>query len=98
LLALAAAMGEMVAIYWVLTASGTVTPSLYNSPITILNPFVNAQTLSILMETTYVGTKDSTASPGPGVYAVGFILFVIIGVVNIAARTIIARRSNTVSE
>ena len=96
LLALAAAMGEMVAIYWVL--SGTVTPSLFNSPITILNPFVNAQTLSILMETTYVGTQDSTSSPGAGVYALGFILFVVIGVVNIAARTVIARQNKTASE
>ena len=96
LLALAAAMGEMVALYWVL--AGTVTPSLFNSPITILNPFVNAQTLSILMETTYVGTQDSTSSPGAGVYALGFILFAIIGIVNIAARAVISRQNKTVSE
>lgn len=86
LLALAAAMGEMVAIQWVL--GGTVSSALFNSPLTIFNPFIQSQTLSILMQNVYVGAQDSTSSPGAGVYAVGFFLFVLIGLVNIAARTV----------
>ena len=38
------------------------------------------------MQNVYVGAQDSTSSPGAGVYAVGFFLFVLIGLVNIAAK------------
>ena len=49
LLALAAAMGEMVALHFVL--NGTISSSLLTSPLTILNPLARTSTLSIIMET-----------------------------------------------
>ncbi len=97
LLALAAGMGEMVAIYWVL--GGTITPALVNSPSLLLfDPLVNSKTLSILMENGYTSALDSTSRPGPSIFAVGFILFVMIGIVNIVARRSLAGRSKRLTE
>jgi phosphate transport system permease protein len=96
LLALAAAMGEMVAIQWVLRA--TVTSALYYNPVLILNPLINAHTLSIVMENSYVSVQESTANPGSSVYAVGFILFVMIGALNIAIRLFLANRNKQTVE
>jgi phosphate transport system permease protein len=93
LLALAAAMGEMVALSWVLV--GTVPTTLLLNPILIFNPMFKAQTLSIVMERTYLGALDATSTPGAGAYAVGFILFVMIGTINVASRMILANRGKT---
>ena len=97
LLSLAAAMGEMVALNWVL--NGPITQALDKSPsLLILNPLVQTQTLSILMERGYLSAQDSTSAPGPSIYAIGFILFIMIGVVNIAARTSLANRNKRMTE
>jgi len=91
LLSLAAAMGEMVAISWVL--NGTIYPPLVQSPsYVILNPLIQTKTLSIIMENGYLSAMDVNGAPGPGIYALGFILFAIIGVVNIAARRVLANQ------
>jgi len=92
LLSLAAAMGEMVALNWVL--NGAIYQALMQSPsYLILNPLIQTQTLSIIMENGYSSAMDQTASPGPGIYALGFILFVMIGMVNIAARMALANQN-----
>ena len=97
LLALAAAMGEMVALNWVL--NGAITSALVQSPsYLILNPLIQSKTLSIIMEIGYTSAMDSTCCPGPSIYAVGFILFVMIGAVNIAARMSLANRSKRMTE
>jgi ABC-type phosphate transport system permease subunit len=97
LLSLAAAMGEMVALNWVL--NGTITPALVQSPsLLILNPLIQSKTMSILMENGYTSAMDSTGSPAAGIYAIGFILFVMIGAVNIAARMSLANRGKTMRE
>ena len=93
LLALAASMGEMVAIYFVL--GGTVTPTLLRSPTLIFNPLVQGQTLSINMEASYNGSLDGLGLPGPAVYFLGITLFVIVGLLNIAVRVISARTNKT---
>ncbi len=94
LLALAAAMGEMVALNWVL--NGAINQTLMQSPsLLILNPLIQTKTLSIIMENGYQSSLDQTASPGPSIYAVGFILFVIIGALLIAARMIMANRGKS---
>jgi phosphate transport system permease protein len=96
LLALAASMGEMVAVFFVL--KGTVPTSLLRSPLTILNPLITSQTLSINMENSYTSALDGLGLPGPSVYFLGVALFVMVGAVNIAIRVILARRSTTVGE
>lgn len=94
LLSFAAAMGEMVALNWVL--NGTILPSLVLSPsLEILNPLIQTKTMSIIMENAYNSAMDSTGSPQSGVYAVGFILFIMIGAINIGARTVLARNKKT---
>ncbi len=93
LLALAAAMGEMVALSFVL--SGTITVSLITKPWSILNPLVTSQTLSINMEHSYTASLDGAGYPGPSVYFLGVTLFVMIGLVNIVIRTILARSKTT---
>jgi phosphate transport system permease protein len=97
LLALAAAMGEMVALNWVL--HGAITPILMQSPsYLILSPLLQTQTMSIIMENSYLSAMDQTASPGPGIYAIGFILFVMIGAINIFARMILANSNKRKTE
>ncbi len=97
LLALAAAMGEMIAINWVL--GGPITSALVQSPsLLILNPMVTSKTLSIIMENAYSSAMDSTGAAPPTTYAIGFFLFVMIGAVNIAARMSLASRSKRVTE
>ena len=96
LLALASAMGEMVAIYWVLRV--TVPTALLNSPFLILNPLEHSQTLSIILENAYTSTLDGFGAPGPSVFAVGLALFVMIGIVNVAIRIILHGRSQTTAE
>lgn len=97
LLALAAAMGEMVAINWVL--SGTVTPALIQSPsLLAFNPMVTSKTLSIIMENAWYSSFDSAGTAPPTTYSIGFLLFIIIGAVNIVARQSLASRSKRVTE
>ncbi len=97
LLSLAAAMGEMVALNWVL--NGAITSALVQSPsYLILNPLIQSKTMSIIMEVGYTSAMDSTSAPGPSIYAIGFILFVMIGAVNIVARMSLANRSKRMTE
>jgi phosphate transport system permease protein len=84
LLALAASMGEMVALAFVL--NGTVPTLLLTKPWTILNPLIQSQTLSINMERSYLAALDGLGAPGPSVYFLGVALFVMIGAINIAIR------------
>lgn len=94
LLALAAAMGEMVALQYVLL--GTVPTALLFNPSLILDPFIKTGTLSIVMEQTYIGNLDASGPPGPGAYAAGCILLVMIGAVNIISRLLLANRGKVV--
>lgn len=95
LLSLAAAMGEMVALNWVL--NGAIYAALVQSPsYLVLNPLIQTKTMSIIMENGYISAMDSTSSPGPGIYAIGFILFVMIGAINIVARR--SLRSQRITE
>jgi ABC-type phosphate transport system permease subunit len=96
LLALAAAMGEMVAINWVLR--GTVASALIHNPVLILNPVYDTLTLSIAMENGYAAAGDLSATVPASVFALGFLVFVIVGVVNISARALLANRSKTATE
>ena len=96
LLALASAMGEMVAIYWVLKI--TVPTALLNSPFLILNPLEHSQTLSIILENSYTSTLDGFGAPDSGVFAVGLALFVMIGIVNIVIRIVLQGRSEATAE
>lgn len=96
LLALASAMGEMVAIYWVLKI--TIPTALLNSPWLIINPLEHSQTLSILLENSYTSTLDGFGAPGSSVFAVGLALFVMIGLVNVVIRIILHRRGQTAME
>lgn len=96
LLALASAMGEMVAIYWVLKV--TIPTALLNSPWLILNPLEHSQTLSIILENSYTSTLDGFGAPGPSIFAVGLALFVMIGIVNVAIRMILRSRNQTTAE
>lgn len=89
LLALASAMGEMVALAFVL--NGTIPTALINAPYQILNPLIQSQTLSINMERSYMATLDGLGYPGPSVYFLGVLLFVMIGAINLAVRVILAR-------
>jgi len=93
LLALAAAMGEMVALYFVL--NGSISSSLLTSPLAIFNPLARTSTLSIIMETSYNASLDGAGPPGPGVYFLGFLLFAIVGIINVAVRVILAKRTTT---
>lgn len=93
LLALAAAMGEMVALYFVL--NGTISSALLSSPLAIFNPLARTSTLSIVMETSYNASLDGAGPPGPAVYFLGFLLFAMVGLVNILIRMTLAKRTNT---
>jgi ABC-type phosphate transport system permease subunit len=96
LLALAAAMGEMVALSFVL--SGTITGSLITAPWTILNPLIVSNTLSINMEHSYLAALDGAGYPGPSVYFLGVSLFVMVGSVNIIMRRVLAGNTKTTAE
>ena len=85
-------MGEMVAIYFVL--GGTVSPILNTSPQTILNPMLLGQPISVNMELSYAGSLDGTL-PGPAVYFLGVMLFLMVGIANIAIRMVLARSNKT---
>jgi len=96
LLALAAAMGEMVAISYVLW--GTVPTALLYNPLMVLNPMVKTWTLSMNMESSYIGALDATGNPGAGPYALGCILFIMIGLVNIASRILLSNRGKVMEQ
>jgi phosphate transport system permease protein len=97
LLGFAAACGEMVALAFVL--NGTIYPPLVASPsYLILNPFIQTKTLSIIMENGYMSAMDSTGSPEPCIYAIGFILFLMIGAILVATRITLANRGNKGTE
>jgi len=92
LLALAAAMGETVALSWVL--GGGFGLKLFSSAYSILNPLIASQTITIVMNNAYNSIAEGTGMMTPGIYAEAFILFAMIGAVNISVRLILRRSSN----
>lgn len=93
LLAMAAAMGEMVALSFVL--NGTITGSLIKSPWIIFNPLILSHPLSINMEQSYLSALDGVGLPGPSIYFLGVALFAMVGLVNIVTRRVLARNNQT---
>ena len=93
LLAFAAAMGEMVAINYVLV--GTFTTAELNNLFLGLNPMPTTRTLSILMEQSYKSTLDGAGPPDASVYSLGVILFAIIALIIIASRRILSNQGKT---
>ena len=86
LLTLAAAFGETVALTWILG---------YNFPPTfnMLNPLAPATSLSMIINQQFIGMEEQAGrSLAPHLYAAAFMLFIMIGVVNISIRIITARR------
>jgi phosphate transport system permease protein len=86
LLAFAAAMGETVALTWVL---GGASSFIFNP----LNPLQQVTSLSMVINQQFAGMEENGAIYEPHVFASAFALFIMIGVVNIAIR-IILRRGN----
>lgn len=94
LLALAAAMGETVAIQFV---CGNTISSLITSPASlILHPLVASETLTILVNNAYHSALEGGAIPA-SIFAEAFIIFIIVGIVNIFARIFISSRSGSTS-
>jgi len=95
LLALAAAMGETVAIQFV--CGGTIAPLLMASPFSLVShPLLASETLTIIVNNAYRSAMESGFIP-VSTFAEAFILFIIVGVVNIAARMFMASRSGSTS-
>jgi len=93
MLAMAAAMGEMVALSYVL--NGTPTAALYNAPYLVLNPLTRTWTLTMNMESYYMSSLEGSSGPGSGPFALGCILFLMIGIANIVSRIVLTRGKAT---
>ena len=96
LLALAAAMGETVALTWIL--GGQFSQALSVSAYSIFSPLTGSQTLTIILEHGYASMQEGNGGALPGLYAEGFILFVMIGAVNLLTRMLLANRSKGMRE
>jgi ABC-type phosphate transport system permease subunit len=95
LLALAASMGETVAIYFV--CGRTISPLITSPASLILHPLVASETLTIILNNSYASTLEG-GGPAPSAFAEAFILFVIIGAVIISTRFFMAHRSGGSTE
>lgn len=91
LLALAAAMGEVVALWWVL---GFTIPPVFS-----FSPLSAATSLSMIINNQFQEANES-GSPflRQQVFAAAFVLFIVIGLVNIAIRIIVANQSKRGAE
>ena len=88
LLSFAAAMGETVAIQFVLGNNF----AYIHSPFNLLNPLIPSATLSMVLNSRYKSALDSTGTTPTTAYAEAFILFIMIGLVNILVRGISSRQ------
>jgi len=95
MLALAAAMGETVALTFVL--GGEFSRLIFASPINLISPLVQSQKLTIIINTNYESMLEGGLRAVPSIYSEAFVLFILIGLVNIIARVLITKQGRQAS-